>query len=131
MSFTLNDAQQTVLPNVVTSLDSMPVLETHDGTAKEEKAHFFDGGFVSILHFIVFSVYKVWICSLTNQKGRFGMMCLDWLIFLQFKFPYKGKQTCGGLNGCNNQNLKLLNDFWGSFASPDRQYITFKLEFFT
>ena len=43
----------------------MPVLETHDDTVEEEKAHLFDTGFVSILHVVDFLCCIKYSLSLT------------------------------------------------------------------
>eukprot|EP00112_Aurelia_sp_Birch-Aquarium-sp1_P006092 Seg1681.2 transcript_id=Seg1681.2/GoldUCD/mRNA.D3Y31 product="Integrin alpha-9" protein_id=Seg1681.2/GoldUCD/D3Y31 len=72
LSFTLIDANQTVLPNVVTSLDSMPILESHDGTGKEEKAHLFDAGFIQFKRDCDPCIPNLAIVSSKNLTLRLG-----------------------------------------------------------
>ena len=64
------------------------------------------------------------IFSPTNQYGIFRPTWSDWLIFLQFKLPAKVKQTRVRLNGRNNQNIEVPNEFRRILAFPNKQNIT-------
>ena len=58
------------------------------------------------------------VCSLTNQKRILRIMWSDWLTFLQFKLPAKGKLKRVRPNGRNDQNREVPNEFRRSFPSP-------------